>query len=171
MSQFSPKTDMMFRRKYYISVLAVILVVACTSCADSDSASSVTSGSQNESPLSTWDPSNADVLSDASAGEGTLEITSDCARLILDNGKTILLVWPEPTSWNSTSQVIEFVGPRSERMELRDGARIRPGGFTAVGDPTDAEPDIGEPNYVLPPPADCQMDEIFVLNSVTVVAE
>ena len=111
------------------------------------------------SPLATWDPSTAEVFNQAGAGEGTLDISSSCVRLILENRKSILLVWPEPTSWNASTQTIEFVDVFGERLELREGDRIMPGGSTATH----------EPRFVSPPSPSCQMDEAFVLNSVRLV--
>ena len=113
----------------------------------------------DESPLATWDPSTAEAFNQAGAGEGTLDISSGCVRMILENRKSILLVWPEPTSWNASTQTIEFVDVFGERLELREGDRIMPGGSTATH----------EPRFVSPPSPSCKMDEAFVLNSVRLV--
>ena len=126
-----------------------------------------------KSPLATWDPSDSEIFFLASSGEGTLEITPGCVRLIQEH-EAILLVWPEPTSWNASSQLIEFVGVFGERLELRDGYKIRAGG---VGIPlsefteedTSTKEYLGEPSYVLPPDPTCKAkaEELFVLHSIS----
>ena len=128
-----------------------------------------------QSPLATWGPSDSDIFHDASAGRGTLDISADCVRLVLDKKKTILLVWPEPTSWNASSQTIEFVDVWGERAELRDGDRIIPGGATprAYGDqviPGGATP-FAEPQFVSPPDPSCKADEMFMVSSLTLVTD
>ena len=116
----------------------------------------------DESPLATWDPSNSDVFNQATIGKGTLDVSEGCVRLALENQKLVLLVWPEPTSWNATSQAIEFVGVRGERLELRDGDQIIPGGATATA---------VEPQFVSPPGPSCEAEETFVLHSLRVVTD
>ncbi len=115
----------------------------------------------DQSPLVTWDPSSSDVFHDATVGDGTLSISSGCVLLILENEKKILLVWPEPTSWNPSSQTIQFVGVRGESLELRDGDRIMPGGSAPPG----------EEEQVSPPDGSCGADELFIVNSVQIVAD
>ena len=115
----------------------------------------------DESPLATWDPSNSDVFNQATIGKGTLEVSEGCVRLALENQKLVLLVWPEPTSWNATSQAIEFAGPLGERLELRNGDRIMPGGATATR----------EPQFVSPPDPSCKAEEVFVLHSISVLTD
>ena len=68
-------------------------------------------------------------------------------------------MWPEPTSWNASYQAIEFVSVLGERLELRDGDRIVPGGATP----------IVEPSFVSAPDSSCEADEMFVLNSIEVI--
>ena len=46
-----------------------------------------------------------------------------------------------------------------ERLELRDGDRIVPGGATP----------IVEPSFVSAPDSSCEADEMFVLNSIEVI--
>ena len=125
-----------------------------------------------ESPLSTWDPSESELFFHASSGDGTLKIASDCVRLIQETEigqESVILVWPEPTSWNASSQTIDFVGVMGERLELRDGDKIRAGG---AGYPVAESPEyIGEPAFVSPPAPSCNADELFVLNSISVVAD
>ncbi len=113
----------------------------------------------DKSPLATWDPSQSEAFNDATVGTGTIEISASCVQFILENQKTILLVWPEPTSWDPSSQVIEFVGVGGERMELRNGDQITPGG----------SPAIGQPQYVSPPDPSCEADEIFIVSSLVPV--
>ncbi len=115
----------------------------------------------DESPLATWDPSKSDTFPQASSGEGTLEVSDWCVRLMLKNGESVLLVWPEPTSWNASVQAIQFVSVFGERMELRNGDRIAAGGATP----------IVEPNFVSAPDPSCEADEMFVLNSMRPVAD
>ncbi|MCH8950109.1 MAG: hypothetical protein IIB87_07015 [Chloroflexi bacterium] len=138
---------------------------------DSDTSPLATSvEDSNTSPLATWNPSNDDIFNDATTGEGTLDISAACVRLI-QNQKTILLVWPEPTSWNASSQVIEFVGPLGERAELRDGDQIMPGGVTVIGGGNIGEPDIGAPPFVSPPDPSCKAEETFIVNSLVLVTD
>ncbi|NOK58266.1 MAG: hypothetical protein GFH27_549279n72 [Chloroflexi bacterium AL-W] len=108
------------------------------------------------SPLTTWDPSQSDTFTDASVGTGTLNIDDGCVRLILENQTSILLVWPEPTSWDEATQTIEFVDFQGEQIALRDGEQITPGGSTITGDFP----------FVSPPDPSCQADEMFVVNSL-----
>ena len=129
-----------------------------------------------ESPLATWDPSESGIFF-TSGRNGTLDITSGCVRLTRKDEAGIestLLVWPEPTSWNASSQLIEFVGVFGEHLELRDGYTITVAG---VGLPL-AEFDeedistrdyLSEPSYVLPPDPSCKAiaDQLFVLNSAS----
>ena len=115
----------------------------------------------DESPLATWDPSKADMFMQATAGKGTLDVSASCVQLILENQKSVLLVWPEPTSWNASSQVIDFVGPLGQRLELRNGDQIMPGGATATR----------EPQFISPPDPSCNAEEIFVLHSIKVLTD
>ena len=140
---------------WLVAMMVVLLGAACTSVDRIET-----------SPLATWDPSNADVFNNPTTGEGTLDISAGCVRLILDNQKTVLLVWPEPTSWNASSQVIEFVGPLGEVAELRDGDRIMPGGVTVIGGGNIGEPDIGAPPFVSPPDPSCKAEETVIVNSI-----
>jgi len=110
-----------------------------------------------QSPLATWDPSQADAFNDSTVGTGTLDISARCVLLTLVNQKTVLLVWPEPTSWNPTSKAIDFIGVDDERMELHDGDQITPGGSTASS----------QSRYVSPPNPSCQADEVFIVASLT----
>ena len=112
------------------------------------------------SPLATWDPSKSDTFHQASSGEGTLEISAGCVRLRLKNQMSILLVWPEPTSWNASTQAIEFVSVLGERLALRDGDLIAAGGRIPRT----------QPDFVSAPDPSCEADEMFVLNSIRVVA-
>ena len=143
----------------FVTLTAVLLAAACASVDRIET-----------SPLATWDPSNTNVFNAATAGEGTLDVSAGCVRLI-QNQKTILLVWPEPTSWNASSQAIEFVGPLGERAELRDGDQIRPGGVTVIGGGNIGEPDIGAPPFVSPPDPSCKADETFILHSIRLVTD
>ena len=127
--------------------IALVLGIACGVDKETDT-----------SPLATWDPGNAEVFNQART-EGILEISPSCVRLILDNQESVLLVWPEPTSWNASYQAIEFVSVLGERLELRDGDRIVPGGATP----------IVEPSFVSAPDSSCEADEMFVLNSIEVI--
>lgn len=137
------------------------LLLACTMMVALLGAACKSEVMVDRSPLATWDPRNAGVFHDATAGRGTLDISAGCVRLVLDNQKTILLVWPEPTSWNASSQAIEFVGVRGEHAELRDGDQIMPGGSTP----------IGEFQFVSPPDPSCKANGTFVVNSLVPVTE
>lgn len=130
--------------------LVVLVVLLGTGCASQ--------ATLEESPLATWDTSTSGSFTTSTVGTGTLVISDRCVRLVLDNQKTVLLLWPEPTSWNASSQVIEFVGVRGERVAVRHGDRVRPGGATA----------IREPPFVSPPDPACQADEAFIVNSLSV---
>ena len=149
-----------------VIAIAVLLAAACTSV---DRVDTSVEGSDT-SPLATWDPSNTDVFNSVIAGEGTLDISAGCVRLI-QNQKTILLVWPEPTSWNASSQAIEFVGPLGERTELRDGDQIIAGGGTVIGGGNIGEPDIGAPPFVSPPDPSCKAEETVIVNTISLVTD
>lgn len=138
----------MYRLSLWFVMVLALVGTACTTKIET-------------SPLATWDPAGANTFTDATVGNGTLSISNHCVRLILDNQKTILLVWPVPTSWNEPSQVIEFVGVRGERMTLRNGDKIIPGGMTPTG----------PPRYVSSPDPSCQADETFIVNSLSVATE
>lgn len=136
--------------------LIVLTAVLAAACIRSEAAI-------EESPLATWDPSGVELFHDATVGSGTLRITDDCVLLQLDNAKQVLLVWPEPTSWNPSTQTIEFVSPRAEqeRMELRDGDQLRPGGSAVVGDVA----------YISSSTRECdeEAEETFRVNRITPV--
>ena len=125
-----------------------------------------------ESPLATWDPSKSEIFFLASSGEGTLEITPGCVRLIHETTMT-LLVWPEPTSWDASSQMIDFVDVMGNRLELRDGDRIEAGGS---GYPieiiTEEDKSTGKfTSFVSPPAPSCSASRSFVLNSISVIQD
>lgn len=109
--------------------------------------------------LPTWDPGRDGVFADATLGLATLDMSTGCVLLILENQKTVLPVWPLPTSWNPSSQVIEFVDVWGERTELREGDTITPGGVTP----------IVEPDFVSPPGVSCEADKLFLLHSLSKV--
>ena len=94
---------------------------------------------------------------------GTLEISSGCVRLIDENKESVLLVWPEPTSWNVSKQAIDFVSVMGELGEFRDGDRIVLGG-------ADRHPTVS-PNFVSAPDPSCEADMMFVLNSARMLTE
>ncbi len=120
-----------------------------------------------ESPLATWDPSGVDIFSGLSSGEGTLEITPSCVRIIYDSGDTALLVWAEPASWNASHQLIEFMDYRGNRIRLINGDRI-----SAGGSGTDMSADGADRfPFVSPPDPSCKADELFILNSISIIEE
>ncbi len=104
----------------------------------------------------TWDPSTAGIFDDATLGPATLDMSTGCVLLILENQKSVLPVWPLPTSWNPSSQAIEFVDVWGERTELREGDTIMPGGVTP----------IAEPEFVSPPGISCESEKLFLLHSL-----
>lgn len=106
--------------------------------------------------LPTWDPRNDEVFVDATLGPATLDMSTGCVLLILENQKSVLPVWPLPTSWNPSSQTIEFVDVWGERLELREGDTIMPGGVT---------PRV-EPEFVSPPGTSCEAEKLFLLHSL-----
>ena len=106
--------------------------------------------------IPTWDPGNAGIFDDATLGPATLDMSTGCVLLVLENQKSVLPVWPLPTSWNPSSQAIEFVGVWGERTELREGDTIMPGGVTP----------IVEPEFVSPPGASCEAEKLFLLHSL-----
>lgn len=136
--------------RWFVVMMVALVGVACAS-----------EDGVDKSPLATWDPGSVDTFTDATVGNGTLNISPGCVLLVLDNQKTILLVWPEPTSWNESSQAIEFVGVRGEQMTLHNGDKIIPGGMTP----------IEQPQYVSSPDPSCQADETFIVNSLSLVTE
>lgn len=114
-----------------------------------------------ESPLATWDPSGSTGFN-AAGGIGTLDVSENCARFKYANGAFSLLVWPEPTIWNTSTQVIEFVSPvDGGQLELRSGDQIHVGGSNATENMF----------YINPPDPSCEADDIFVLHSVRIVEE
>jgi hypothetical protein len=140
--------------------MRLLLLVAFTAIAVLLSAGCSSADKIEQSPLATWDPSGSGFAG-TRTGPGTLDISAGCVRLILENGETTLLVWPEPTSWNASSQAIEFVDVRGERAELRDGDQIIPGGGTVMRDP----------QFVSPPDPSCKADETFIVNSLVPVVD
>lgn len=106
--------------------------------------------------LPTWDPSNDGAFADATLGPAILDMSTGCVLLVLENQKSVLPVWPLPTSWNPSSQAIEFVDVWGERTELREGDTIMPGGVTP----------IVEPEFASPPGASCEAEELFLLHSL-----
>ena len=99
------------------------------------------------------------VFNDAALGPGTLDMSTGCVLLILENQKSVLPVWPFPTSWNSSSQAIEFVGVWGERMELREGDTIILGSVT---------PRV-EPEFLSPPGPSCKAEKLFRLHTLRTV--
>lgn len=72
-------------------------------------------GTIDQSPLATWTwDRNSEVTQvfPNARSEGTLDISPDCVRLTFKNKESVLLVWPEPTSWNVSKQAIDFVSVR-----------------------------------------------------------
>ena len=123
-------------------------------------------GTIDRSPLATWtwdrNSEVAQVFLQARTA-GTLEISSGCVRLIDENKESVLLVWPEPTSWNVSKQAIDFVSVMGELGEFRDGDRIVLGG-------ADRHPTVS-PNFVSAPDPSCEADMMFVLNSARMLTE
>lgn len=154
--------------KFLLMACAFIVAVLGAACAEENRI--------EESPLSTWDPSESKAFFLAASGEGTLDIIHGCVRLILETNvgqKSILLVWPEPTSWNASSQSIDFVDVRGERLELRDGDKIVAGGS---GHPlvelTEEDKATGKfTSFASPPDPSCKADELFVLNSISMAED
>lgn len=107
--------------------------------------------------LSTWDPGTAGILDDATLGPATPDMSTGCVLLILENQKSVLPVWPLPTSWDPSSQAIKFVDVWGERTELREGDTIMPGGVTP----------IVEPEFVAPPSGSCEYEELFRLHALS----
>ena len=129
-----------------------------------------------ESPLATWKPNKSGIFFQASSGEGTLEITSGCVRLVSETDTGLeytLLVWPEPTSWNASSQVIDFVDVMGNRLELRDGDRIEAGGSRyPIEIITEEDKSTGKfTSFASPPAPTCSADDSFVLNSISVIED
>lgn len=79
----------------------VVLVLAAISIALALGIACGVDKETHTSPLATWDPGNAEVFN-LTRTEGMLEFSPSCVRLILDNQESVLLVWPEPTSWNAS---------------------------------------------------------------------
>ena len=133
--------------RWLVVAMVALLAAACGS-------------EDSQSPLATWDSSKVDAVAPAIAGGGTLEISARCVRLIGSNMRTVLPVWPEPTFWNASSQVIEFVsaGVRGERLELRDGDQIVLGGVTVQ--------EGSDPPFVSPPDPSCKADETVIVTTV-----
>lgn len=123
-------------------------------------------GTIDRSPLATWtwdrNSEVTQVFPDARS-EGTLDVSPSCVRLVFKDKDSVLLVWPEPTSWSVSKQAIDFVSVRDERREFRDGDRIVLGG--ARRHPTVS------PNFVSAPDPSCEADGTFVLHSARMLTE
>lgn len=116
------------------------------------------SGDDTSSPLATWDPSGSTTFTTATVGTGTLNITDTCVWLEVEGtNERILLVWPEPTSWNAETSEITFVNQQGESINLKNGDTLTPGG---------AESTWNRP-FVVPPNPACEADVLFILNDVT----
>ena len=137
------------RRLLLVSTLVVLLLVSACG----------TEMKVDRVDLPTWNPSDAGIFNDLRLGPGTLDMSTGCVLLILENQKSVLLVWPLPTSWNPSSQAIEFVGVWGERMELREGDTVILGGVTP----------IVEPEYVSPPGDSCKAEKLFRLHTLSKV--
>lgn len=119
----------------------------------------VGSGCNSQRPipvLATWDPTTSVTFTESSSGEGSLDVVGRCVRLVLDNGKVLLPVWPVPSSWDPATGTIRAVDVLGKITVLRDAERISLGGASGV------------PEYVSPPDPDCAGDETFVVNTVRV---
>lgn len=123
-------------------------------------------GTIDQSPLATWTwDRNSEVAQgfDTARTEGTLDISPGCVRLVLKNKESVLLVWPDPTSWNASKQTIDFVSAFGDRLELRDGDQVALGG-------ADRHPTVS-PNFVSAPDPSCEADGTFVLHSARMLTE
>lgn len=136
-------------------LIVLVLVPACSSEETLTASPNTTSWSM----LATWNPSDSQAFAEATIGVGMLDISSDCVLIILENGKSILPVWPEPTSWNASSETIEFVGIHSNHIELRDGDRIMPSGASTSN----------QELFVSSPYPSCVGEETFILNSLGMI--
>ncbi|CAN5887180.1 hypothetical protein BH24DEI2_BH24DEI2_00520 [soil metagenome] len=143
----------MVRRRFY-SLLALAALALPTCSAQEE-------GAAVPSPLALWNPASVDAVNDATLGSGTVSISEPCVIFVSDNGKSILLVWPEPTAWKASTRTVEFVGVFGEMLELQDGDRIMPGGANAT--PTS--------QFVTPPDDGCEVDETFIVSSVVPVPD
>jgi hypothetical protein len=131
--------------QHSLSVLLIGFVAGCTSGAQIES-----------SPLATWNPSSSTGFLASTPGTGTLTIEEDCVRLLRDEGEPVLLVWPEPTSWDASRQVIKLVDFQGNEAELRHNDRITPEGSSP----------IGTIPFVVEPAESCQAGALFIVNSI-----
>jgi hypothetical protein len=134
----------------FVAIVVILLGAACNP-----------DGRVGEASLATWGPNKGDVFNDVIFASGILDISAGCVLLVPDNRKTLLLVWPEPTSWNASSQAIEFVSVHGRRTELRDGDQIIAGGWV----PRE------EPQFVSPPDPSCKAEEIGIVTSLRLVTD
>ena len=154
--------------RFLLLACAFIVAVLGAACAEENRI--------EKSPLAAWDPSESEFFFQAASGEGTLDITHGCVRLILETNagqKSILLVWPEPTSWNASSQLIDFIDVRGDRLKLRDGDKIVAGGSGyPLVELTEEDKATGKyTSFVVPPDPSCKADELFVLNSISMAED
>lgn len=146
---------MMYLQKVLLGGLFLLLF--CTSCRN------VANSQHNNEQisLSTWKPQNNGVFEDALAGDGVLSVLNNCSFLLRDNQTKVLLIWPEPTAWDSSFTTIKFVGIRGEQLDLHNGDKIMPGGVEVTN----------QSQYIVPANTQCQADEIFLVNSVHSVTD
>jgi hypothetical protein len=154
-----------------IGVVVLFLLIACIGCDGENvesnsgtgpSAEPTSSDGGNNGPLATVDLEGSGA-SEASSGEGTLVISTECVHLELPSGARTLLVWrAHDASWSGADSTILFNG-QGETISLRNGARVKFGGESLEEDGASSPRDI--PWAVRPHPG-CEGNLFLVDNAV-----
>lgn len=95
----------------------------------------------------------------SSAGLGELVLQDGCVLFVGQDGRVLLPVWPDTTTWDSETQVVAFKRIDSELTPVQLGIDIRLGGASMEG---------SEPPGLLIPEACNDRGEAFVVSGVTV---
>jgi hypothetical protein len=121
--------------------------------------SSTSSGASPQ--LLIWESDQATIFSDAASGPGTVEVVDDCVVLDYESGGKALIAWPAPTRWLPDDDVVAFTSVWGDEVDLPVGSRVRFGGASTPYAPVSTfSTELNE---------QCEVDEIFIANSVTLL--
>ena len=117
----------------------------------------VLAGGDVSSPLATWDTSGSTTFLASSTLPGTLTVTDTCVWLeFSDTTDKLLLVWPEPTSWNAETGEITAVDYQGDTTVLKAGDVMTAGGAAATSNAP----------YVIAPDPACEAKMVWLVNEV-----